>query len=249
MAIVRSILSISLREKSIQLLEHIAVFADEVFDIIRILIVLVIRLTVVFFGYLLATTIGTIRVVYLYARRDDTSLRMEFHEAALIALFILFAMLTVVLIGDSQNFFVIHAWYFVGNFMAGYLWFECIKWFWEWMDSLFGKPTIKRKEKAKKPKINSRPLDAYWIHIILDLEKAARLMVSRHLNAIWKELLKLWYTTPFIPICLSAFFGFALACNVASRFVVFFVLLIPFMLIREVIYAKKTRTLYKMAYE
>jgi hypothetical protein len=119
------------------------------------------------------------------------------------------------------------------------------------MDSLFGKPTIKRKEKAKKPKINSRPLDAYWIHIILDLEKAARLMVSRHLNAIWKELLKLWYTTPFLPISLSALFAFGLACSLgnicyaASRFAVFFVILIPCMLIREAVHDKATRFVYK----
>jgi hypothetical protein len=242
MAIVRSIMSINLREKSIQLLERYLHFVRELFDFdfISALILRMIRLTVILCMYLLATTIGTIRVVYLYARRDDTSLRMEFHEAALIALFILFAMLTVVLIGDSQNFFVIHAWYFVGNFMAGYLWFECIKWFWEWMDSLFGKPTIKRKEKAKKPKINSRPLDAYWIHIILDLEKAARLMVSRHLNAIWKELFQLqrWYKTPFIRMCITALFAFVIFGNISfpneiSKVVGVFVTFIPGMLVRE----------------
>jgi hypothetical protein len=120
---------------------------------------------------------------------------------------------------------------------------------------LFGKPTIKRKEKAKKPRINSRPLDAYWIRILLDLEKAARLMVSRHLNAIWKGLLKLWYTTPFLPISLSALFAFGLACSLgnichfASRFVVFVVIFIPSMVIREWVYDAHTRSLYKAAYK
>jgi hypothetical protein len=243
MAIVRSIMSINLREKSIQLLERYLHFVRELFDFdfISALILRMIRLTVILCMYLLATTIGTIRVVYLYAHRDDTSLRMEFYEV-IIALYTLFVLLTFVLIGDSQNDVVGHAIYYLGNLVFGYVWFEYImKSYWEWMDSLFGKPKIKsRKEKAKKPKINSSPLNAYWIHMLVDLEKAARLMVSRHLNAVWKELFQLqrWYKTPFIRMCITALFAFVIFGNISfhnriSVCVGIFVTFIPGMLVRE----------------
>jgi hypothetical protein len=52
--------------------------------------------------------------------------------------------------------------------------------------------------------------------MLVDLEKAARLMVSRHLNAVWKELFQLWYTTPFIPMCISALFAFVLFGNISN---------------------------------
>jgi hypothetical protein len=47
-------MSINLREKSIQLQEHYADFVGEVVDVIRILIYIMLRLTVIFCVYLLA---------------------------------------------------------------------------------------------------------------------------------------------------------------------------------------------------
>jgi hypothetical protein len=143
---------------------------------------------------------------------------MEFHEV-IIALYTLFVLLTFVLIGDSQNDVVGHAIYYLGNLVFGYVWFEYImKSYWEWMDFLFGRTRVERKEKAKKPRINSSPLNTYWIHMLVDFEKAARLMVSRHLNDFWKELIDLWNATPFLPLCISALFAYVLYGNISTAY-------------------------------
>jgi hypothetical protein len=44
------------------------------------------------------------------------------------------------------------------------------------------------RRRNREARINSSPLNVHWTRILVDLEKAARLMVSRVLNVVWKEL-------------------------------------------------------------
>jgi hypothetical protein len=225
---VRSLMSIRLREKSNHLLEHIIVFFQEATELVRSLILILIRLTMFFCAQLLATASRALLIII-----DE----MEFNEAAILALYFLFIMFSFALMCDPDNVFVGHAWYLLGNLTAGYIWMEYVmKSYWGLAD--FWKTKSQRKEKAKKPRISSSPLKKYWICVLIDLEKAARLMASRHLDLVITEFKRMCYVTLFIPVFGSTLFTTVIPSRVADfcyggRFAVNAAFFVLFVLIRE----------------
>jgi uncharacterized membrane protein len=73
---------------------------------------------------------------------------------------------------------------------------------------------------------------------LIDLEKAARLMVSRHLDLVITEFKRMCYVTLFIPVFGSALFTTVIPSRVANfcyggRFAVNAAFFVLFVLIRE----------------
>ena len=226
---------------TIIILDFMGYCQEELFMLVIRLTLILTRIAINFVLFSLAICCKVIRFVcFLYEIIDQMDI-FDIINCAVVALVVLFFILTFLLLADKENPVIAESWFYISNVLSIYVGFELMISIGLLTDYRNREAERQQKEKAKKSRSSLSSSKSYWICRVAYFEKKAGLLISRDLIDVLRLLKEMCRVTPLVYAIISAL----LACLISSEltnvffeyiisFILFYALLFCMMLIRNI---------------